>query len=111
MKGRSRKSACIIDGVNGDKVIADLFSDKYNTLYNSGLNDMLRNRSTIDHRLKNTRCSGYVITPTYVRIAVDYLKSAKGDGFEGLCSDHFINGRQRLQLCVFIYYIHFNFKS
>ena len=35
MKGRSRKSACIIDGVNGDKDIADLFSDKYNTLYNS----------------------------------------------------------------------------
>ena len=27
MKGRSRKSACIIDGVNGDKDIADLFSD------------------------------------------------------------------------------------
>ena len=25
MKGRSRKSACIIDGVNGDKDIADLF--------------------------------------------------------------------------------------
>ena len=99
MKGRSRKSACIIDGVNGDKDIADLFSDKYNTLYTSfpfDNDDMLRIRSTIDHRLQNTRCSGYVITPTYVRIAVDHLKSGKGDGFEGLCSDHFINGTKRL---------------
>ena len=53
MKGRSRKSACIIYGVNGDKDIADLFSDKYNTLYNSvpfDNDDMLRIRSTIEHR-------------------------------------------------------------
>ena len=35
MKGRSRKSACTIDGVNGGKDIADLFSDKYNILYDS----------------------------------------------------------------------------
>ena len=73
MKGRSRKSACIIDGVNGDKDIADLFCDKYNTLYNSvpfDNYDMLRIRSTIDHRLQNTRCSGYVITPTDVRMAL-----------------------------------------
>ena len=99
MKGRSRKSACIIDGVNGDKDIADLFSNKYNTLYHSvpfDNDDMLRIRYTIDHRLQNTRCSGYVITPTDVRIAVDHLKSGKGDGFEGLCSDHFINGTKRL---------------
>ena len=54
MKGRSRKSACIIDGMNGDKDIADLFSDKYKTLYNFvpfDNDDMLRIRSTIDHRL------------------------------------------------------------
>ena len=57
---------------------------------------MLRIRSTIDHILQNTRCSGYVITPTDVRIAVDHLKSGKGDGFDGLCYDHFINGTKRL---------------
>ena len=54
MKGRSRKSAGTIDGVNGDKDTADLFSDKYNTLYNSvpsDNDDMLRIRATIDHRL------------------------------------------------------------
>ena len=42
---------------------------------------------------KNTRCSD-------VRIAVDHLKSGKGDGFEGLCSDHFINGTKKV-ICVF----------
>ena len=44
---------------------------------------MLCIRSTIDHILQNTRCSGYVITPADVRIAVAHLKSGKGDGFEG----------------------------
>ena len=56
---------------------------------------MLRIRSTIDHRLQNTKCSGYVITPTDVSIAVDHLKSGKGDGFERLSSDHFINGTKK----------------
>ena len=81
--------------MNGDKDIVDLFSAKYNTLYNFvpfGNYDMLRIRSTIDHRLQNTRCSGYVIIPTDVSIAVDHLKSGKGDGFQEFCSDHFING-------------------
>ena len=110
MKGRSRKSACIIDGVNGDKDIADLFSDKYNTLYNSvsfDNDDMLCIRSTIDHRLQNTRCSGYVITPTDVRIAVDHLKSGKEDDFERLCSDHFINGTKRLYMFYLLYSLYF----
>ena len=95
MKGRSRKSASTIHGVNGDKDIADLFSDKYNTLYNSvpfDNYDLLCIISTIDHILQNTRCSSYMITPEDVRIAVDHLKSGKGDCFEGLFSDHFING-------------------
>ena len=61
---------------------------------------MLRIRSTIDHILPNTRCSGYVITPTYVRIGVNHLKSGKWDGFERLCSDHFINGTKG-----YIYYV------
>ena len=55
MKGRSRKSACTIDGVNGDKDIADIFSEKYNTLYNSvpfDKDDMLCIRSTIVHDCK-----------------------------------------------------------
>ena len=95
MKGRSRKSACTIDGVNGDKDIAVLFSDKYNTLYNSVTfdnDDMFCIRSTIDHSLQNIRSSGYVITPADIRIAVHNFKSGKGDGFEGLCSGYFING-------------------
>ena len=46
----------------------------------------------------NTGCSGYVITPADVRIAVTYLKSGKSDGFEGLCSDYFINGTNRLYM-------------
>ena len=113
MIGRSRKSAYTIDGMNGDKDIADRFSDKYNTLYNYfpfDNNDMLHIRSTIDHRLQNTRCSGYVIAPEDVRIAVDHFKSGKGDGFEGLCSDHVFNGTNILYV-FFIYYIHFNFLS
>ena len=81
------------------KDIVDLFSDEYNTLYNYvpfDNDDMLRIRSTIDNILQNTRCSGYVITLTDVRIAVDHLKSDKENSFEGLRSDHFINGDNRL---------------
>ena len=40
--------------MNGDKDIADILSDKYNTLYNYvpfDNDDMLRIISTIDHRL------------------------------------------------------------
>ena len=112
MKGRSRKSACIIDGVNGDKDIADIFSDKYNTLYNSvpfDNDDMLRIRSTIDHRLQNTRCSGYVITPTDVSIAVDHLKSGKGMALKGYALITLLM-EQKGYMC-FIYYSHFIFKS
>ena len=64
--------------------------------------------STIDHRLENTGCSGYVITPTDVSIAVDHLKSGKGDGFEGLCSDHFINGTKRLYVFLSIIFTLFS---
>ena len=67
-------------------------------------------RSTIDHSLQNTSCSGYVNLSADVRIAVVHLKSGKGDGIKGLGSDHFINGTKRLE-CVFIYYIHFIFKA
>ena len=48
-----------------------------------------------------------MITPTDVRIAVDHLKSGKGDGFEGLCSDHFINGTKRLYVFLSIIFTHF----
>ena len=99
MKGQNSKSACSINGVNGDKDITDIFSDKCNTLYNFVLfvnDDMLHIRSTIDHILHITMCSGYGITPTDVSIVVDHLKYGKWDGFEGLCSDHFINGTKRL---------------
>ena len=99
MKGRSSKSAWSIDVVNGAKNIADPFSDKYNTLYNSvpfDNNDMLCIISTIDHKFQNTGCSGYVITPADVRLAIAHLKYGKDDGFEGLCSDHFINGTNLL---------------
>ena len=93
--------------MNGDKDIADLFSDKYNTLYNSVPFDNDDNRSTIDHRLQNTRCPGYVITPTDVRIVVGHLKSGKGDGFEGFCSDHFINETKRLYVFYLLYSLYF----
>ena len=47
---------------------------------------------------KNARCSSYVITPTDVSISVDHLKYGKGDGYEGVCSDHFINGTKILDM-------------
>ena len=96
--------------MNGDKDIADLFPDKSNTLYNSvpfDNDDMLCIRSTIDHRLQNARCSGYVITPPDVRIAVDHLKSGKEDGFEGLCSHHFIYGTKILYVFYLLYSLYF----
>ena len=86
MKGRSRKSGCTIDGVNGDKDIAVPF-DNY---------DMFC--------IISTRCSGYVITLVDVRIAVDHFKSGKCDDFEGLCYEHSINGAKYYKYVFLLYY-------
>ena len=51
---------------------------------------MLCIRFTIDHIWPNTSCSGNVITPSDVRTAIAHIKSGKGDGYDGVCSDHFI---------------------
>ena len=48
-----------------------------------------------------------MITSTDVSIAVDHLKSGKGDVFGGLCSDHFINGTQRLYVFYLLYSLYF----
>ena len=60
-----------------------------------------RIRSIIDHIFQDIRCSGYVINLADVRIAVDHL-NGKGDGFEGLYADHFINGSKRLYVILSI---------
>ena len=54
---------------------------------------MLCIKSTIYHILQNIGCSGYVITPADVRIAVTHLKFDKGDDIEGFgtygpCYEH-----------------------
>ena len=46
-------------------------------------------RSAIDHRLKKN-CI-IVITSADVKTVVAHITSGKAEGFEVLCSDHFIN--------------------
>ena len=80
--------------MNDEIGIADIFSVKYNTLYNSvpfHNDDILCIRSTIDHRWQNTGCSGYG-----VMVADVHLKSGKVNGSEGLYSDNSIKGTKRL---------------
>ena len=55
---------------------------QYNNSVPFDTDDMLCIKSSIDHRLQNTRCSGYVITSADVRIAVDHRKYGKLDGLK-----------------------------
>ncbi len=110
LKGRSSKLACSIDGASDDSGIANLFSEKYDALYNSvpyDQDEMLTIESTICSRLQNYTDNDYVLSIADVKAAVHHLKAGKCDGFEGLHSDHFINGTERLFVFISIIFTMF----
>ena len=92
-----------VGNASGSKKIAQLFHDKYKTLYNSmsTSEDELRLlRETLSVKLlfllANTS-SLELVTPDLIKRCVSKLKkSGKGDGNESFISDHLINSCGRL---------------
>ena len=76
-----------------------MFSDKYDTLYNSvayDTNGMKLIERELLSRIQKCNDESYNITVHDVIDAVTHLKVGKSDGYEGLLSDHFIyNAMQR----------------
>ena len=97
---------CTIDGNNDSTSIADMFSDKYDTLYNSvpyDTNGMKLIKRGIMSRVQKCNDESYNISVHDVMNAVTHLKAGKSDGYKGLSSDHFIRGNRQLYVLLYIY--------
>ena len=82
-----------------------MFSDKYDTLYNSvpyDTNHMKLIEREIMSRVQKCNDESYNITVPDVMNAVTHLKDGKSDGYEGLSSDHFIHGNRQLYVLLSI---------
>ena len=87
-----------IDGCNDNDDIMNVFRDKYMSLYNSVPYDeyeMSKIKSIIEIRIDTCNIN-YNISINDVIDAVMHLKSGKSYGNEGLNSDHFIHGTNKL---------------
>ena len=96
---------CTIDGNNDSTSIADMFSDKYDTLYNSvpyDTSDMKFIEREIMSSVQKCNDESYNITVHDVMNAVTHLKDGKSDGYKGLSSDHFIHGNRQLYVLLSI---------
>ncbi len=97
----SKKSNYVsVDGMAGDEKISQLFSNKYEQLYNSVLCDsnvFEKIKRKINERVLNERDASYcVCVEDDVINAVKHLKSGKSSCAEGLNSDDLINAPHRL---------------
>ena len=82
-----------------------MFSDKYDTLYNSvpyDTNHMKLIEREIMSRVQKCNDESYKITVPDVMNAVTHLKDGKSDGYEGLSSEHFIHGNRQLYVLLSI---------
>ena len=113
LKGNSSKLPSCVDHVAGSSKIAELFKDKYYTLYNSvsynndelnKLKDDLDSRITSHYASEtSSTCpscshSGQFVNVNDVVKALDKLKLGKHDGNLGHFSDHVIHGTRRLHV-------------
>jgi hypothetical protein len=101
-KIKGRKGTCpnSIDGVQGESSITEVFSEKYEYLYNSVPYDaqqMAELKSEINQNIKfHGECSSHFINVQDVLNMVCELKPGKHDGFKGHFTNHLINGTNRL---------------
>ena len=107
MKGRNSKLTCSIDDCSDSNDIANIFSSKYMELYNSvpyDVDEMKKIESRIMDRIGDCSDDDYSISVRDVIDAVARLKHSKSDGSEGLFSDHFIYGTNRLFVILSLLY-------
>lgn len=99
IKGRNSRLPQYVDNISDDKEIAEIFSNKYETLYNSvpyDHQDMEAIAVEIENRIRSSNDCHLYISSNDVADAVKCLKSGKSDGYEGVMSDHLINGSEKL---------------
>ncbi len=91
----------MVDGEIGDNNIADVFADKYQTLYNSvsydsdNMNNLLDSLNTMIHDQASNIDGSYLVVPNIID-ALHRVKPGKNDGYGMLYSDHFKHGPHRL---------------
>ena len=93
----------MVDGLTGIEEISHIFTDKYDTLYNSvgydnhEMNDL---SADISNRINNnSTSSSHTITVQEVKEGISNLKFGKKEE-NGLFSNHFIYGSDRLTIIV-----------
>ena len=93
----------MMDGSTDTNEIANIFSNKYNTLYNSvgyASHDMDHLKKDIEERIvQNPPSHAHTITVKQVKDAIDILKSDKKEE-NGLYSNHFKYGTERLYITI-----------
>ena len=91
-----------VDGEVNDGCIADLFANKYKTLYNSVSYDPTELRQihdTVDAIILG-KCEKLIITIDDVRTSIASLKPGKADGRVGVLTDHIMHGHNlHVHLC------------
>ena len=102
IKGCKSTVTASVDGEVDDGCIADLFANKYKTLYNSVSYDPseLRNiHDTVDAIILD-KSETSLITIDEVRISIASLKPGKADGRSGVLTDHIMHGGHNLHVYV-----------
>jgi hypothetical protein len=102
MRGKTCKHPSVVDNIEGNGEIAELFANKFKSVFNSvgyddtSLSDLydecngsLRNISDVSSLLMSTED---------VKKCISKLKSGKSDGNAGLFSDNFVFGSEKLML-------------
>ena len=105
MKPRSSMVSSTVDGNNDCESITNMFSDKYNMLYNSVPYDKDETKcieTEIMSRIERQSNDCYCTTVHDVINAVAHLKVGKSEGSDGLFSDHFIDGNKLLHVFSFL---------
>ncbi len=99
MKASKRSQPLSVDGKAENNGICQMFSDKFDKLYNSVSYDadlFQKIKDKINQRVLNKNCCNFNVTVQDVVKAVQHLKLGKSGGEEGLYSDHLINAPHRL---------------
>ena len=107
-QSNSRKNnyPCSVDGMHGVNEIANLFADKFKTLYNCvgyDENQLAALKTSINDKIRDMysteRCSQsgtHNISPADVSMAIQKLQNNKADGNGELMSDHVIYASNKL---------------
>ncbi len=107
LQGSSKSYPLHVDDATENGQITDVFSQKYNALYNSVPSDneeMMRIKHSIQKDLLQYNNTDHVVNVSGVVGAVSKLQKNKSDGEAGLWSNHIIYAphRYRVHICMLL---------